>query len=103
MIKRLSRIKRHKRIRAKISGTKTRPRLSVFRSNRHIHLQLIDDATGRTLAASSTLKDSDPVTALLEQTTKLGIKSIVFDRGGHQYHGNIAKLADKLRAAGLTF
>ncbi len=103
MNKRLSRINRHKRIRAKISGTKTRPRLSVFRSSRHIHLQLIDDVAGRTLAASSTLKDRDPVAALLEQTTKLGIKSILFDRGGHLYHGNIAKLAEKLRKAGLIF
>ena len=101
--KQTRRINRHRRIRAKISGTAIRPRLSVFRSTKHIHLQLIDDATGRTLAASSTLKDSDPVTALLAQTAKLGIKSIVFDRGEHQYHANIAKLADKLRAAGLTF
>ena len=101
--KRTNRIKRHTRVRAKIAGTAHRPRLAVFRSNKHIHLQLIDDDAGRTLAAASTVKDKDAAKALALKAGKLGVKSIVFDRGGYRYHGKIAKVADAIRSAGLTF
>lgn len=99
--KRQNRIVRHRRIRAKISGTSSRPRLAVFRSNQHLHLQLIDDVAGKTLAAASTVKDKDVVKALLDKAEKAGIKQAVFDRGGWAYHGRIAKVADEIRKAGL--
>lgn len=98
-----NRIKRHKKIRARLHGTASRPRLSVFRSNRHLHLQLIDDVAGKTLAATSTLKDKDAAKALADKAGGLGIKEIVFDRGGYKYHGRISKLAEKLRSSGLKF
>ncbi|OGE82585.1 MAG: 50S ribosomal protein L18 [Candidatus Doudnabacteria bacterium RIFCSPHIGHO2_01_FULL_49_9] len=97
------RITRHRRIRAKISGSKDRPRLTVFRSNRHLHLQLVDDSTGRTIASASTKKDTDLTKALADKAIKLGVKTIVFDRSGYLYHGRIAKIAEELRKAGLTF
>ena len=103
MNKRQSRITRHRRIRAKISGTAIRPRLSVFRSNKHLHLQLIDDGSSKTLASASTEKDKDPGLRLAEKIAKLGIKEIVFDRGGYRYHGNIAKIASEIRNAGIKF
>ncbi len=101
--KRTNRIKRHKRIRAKISGTAERPRLSVFRSNKHLHLQLIDDKSGKTIAASSTVKNKDVAKVLADKAGALGIKAIVFDRGGYRYHGRITKIAAELRSSGLKF
>ena len=95
------RIQRHKRVRAKISGTAIRPRLAVFRSNKHLHVQMIDDASGKTLVSASTVKDKDLVKSLVEKAGKAGIKEAVFDRGGYRYHGKIAKLADEIRKAGL--
>lgn len=101
--KQQNRIRRRLRIRAKISGTATRPRLTVFRSNRYLHLQLIDDGKGKTLAASSTLKKQDAARELSSQAAKLGITAIVFDRAGYRYHGKVAKLAEELRKSGLKF
>lgn len=101
--KRINRITRHRRIRAKISGTALRPRLSVFRSNKYLHLQLIDDESSKTLAAASTVKDKNAPKTLADKALALGIKEIVFDRGGYKYHGQIAKAADEIRNAGLKF
>lgn len=113
---RAARLRRHRRVRAKISGTPERPRLAVFRSLGHIYAQIIDDTTGRTLAAASTL-DSQLKSGLDEATKtreaqlvgdliakralELGIKQVVFDRGGFQYHGRVKALADAARGAGL--
>ena len=105
---------RHTRVRKKIAGTAERPRLAVFRSNKHIYAQLIDDVTGRTLAAASTLeadaakdgKKSDvakSVGGLLGRRAKEnGIASVVFDRGGYPYHGRVRQIAEGAREAGLT-
>lgn len=102
------RIIRHKRVRAKISGTAMRPRLAVFRSNRHIHLQLIDDEAGKTLVSASTAeikrdKDRAPAAArlLAEKAAKAGINTAVFDRGGYKFHGQVAKVAAAAREGGL--
>lgn len=110
------RIRRRGRIRAKITGTRELPRLSVFRSNRHLYAQLIDDTQGRTLAQSGSLsgngknKKSKGVDeakkiglGLGEQILKRGFKKIVFDRGGYKYHGQVKALADGLRDAGIKF
>lgn len=110
MTNRLNRIKRHSRIRAKVFGTAVRPRLSVFRSNRHIHMQLIDDSLGKTLAAATSRevktaageKGTQAAKLLAERAMKLGIKAAVFDRGGFKYHGQVKKIADAVREAGLT-
>jgi large subunit ribosomal protein L18 len=103
------------RIRKKVSGTTERPRLAVFRSLKHVYAQVIDDATGTTLAsASSREKDSSSkganaaaakaVGALIAKKAKdKGITRVVFDRGGYQYHGNIKALADAARENGLEF
>ena len=102
--KREKRISRHKRIRAKVSGTAERPRLSVFKSNRHLHLQLIDDVAQKTLVSASTKeagKLEDLAKLLADKAAKAGIAAAVFDRGGYKYHGRVAKLADAARAAGL--
>ncbi len=108
----LTRTRRHARIRARVSGTEARPRLAVFRSNRFIYAQLIDDASGKTLAAadSRTVKvksgheQAKAVGALIAEKAKAkGITSVVFDRGGFQYQGMIAALAEGAREAGLTF
>ncbi|MBI2637860.1 MAG: 50S ribosomal protein L18 [Candidatus Sungbacteria bacterium] len=112
--KRSKRIRRHRRVRANIMGTALRPRLSVFRSNKHLHLQLIDDEAGRTLVAAETREvkktkgkqgsaASEVGTLLAKKALEKGIKEIVFDRGGYRYHGNIKKLADAARAGGLKF
>lgn len=114
--KRQGRIRRHNRLRRKIHGTAERPRLAVFRSNRHIAAQLIDDDAGRTIAAASTLEASlrsgstggmaaaTKVGALLgERARSAGIEAVVFDRGGVQYHGRVAAVADAAREAGLKF
>jgi len=108
--------RRHARIRAKVSGTAERPRLAVFRSNRHIVAQVIDDSVGHTIAAASTVEPSirggatgnvDAAkavgTLVAERAKDKGITSVVFDRGGSTYHGRVAALADAARAAGLEF
>ena len=103
-------------IRKKISGTATLPRLSVFRSNTGIYVQLIDDVTGVTLASAST-KDKDVSAqkgkkieisklvgqAIAKKATELGVKEIVFDRGGYLYHGRVKALAEGAREGGLKF
>ena len=118
MIKNVSRnderIKRHKRLRKKISGTPECPRLSVFRSNAHIHAQVIDDVNGVTLAAASSvslkLANGGNVeaaakvgTAVAEAALAKNIECVVFDRGGNIYHGRVKALAEAARAAGLKF
>ena len=119
MIKRVSsnkaRLKRHARIRRKISGTAESPRLNVFRSNVHIYAQVIDDISGRTLAAASTLdKEFEKGGTKKEQAKKVGlavakkaaaagVKQVVFDRAGYQYHGRVKELADGAREGGLEF
>jgi large subunit ribosomal protein L18 len=112
------RIRRHARVRKRIAGEGTRPRLSVFRSLHHIYVQLIDDSTGNTLAAASTrekdiAKDlasrksvgaAEKVGQAIAQRAKdKGITAVVFDRGGYKYHGRIKALADAARGAGLEF
>ena len=102
-----------RRIRAKISGTAARPRLSVFRSNKHIYAQLVDDAAGRTLAAASTRDAGGAGTGvdtskavgqrLAERATAAGVSSVVFDRGGYRFHGNVKALAEGAREGGLQF
>ena len=99
--------KRRARVRAKIKGTKERPRLSVFRSNKHIYVQLIDDVVGETLAA--VLGGPDVAEAgkvgkdLAGKALKIGIKEVVFDRGGYKYHGRVKALAEGAREGGLKF
>ena len=109
------RIRIHKRIRQRVAGSEVRPRLAVFRSLGHIYAQVIDDQVGRTLvAAASTEKDlrgkggNVDGAKLIGQTVaqrakEKGIKSVVFDRGGYQYHGRVKALADAAREAGLEF
>ncbi len=114
--KREARIRRHRRVRKKVRGTAERPRLAVFRSNKHIAAQVIDDTTGRTLAAATSLEASlrgdgggnvdaaKKVGELLaSRATEAGITTVVFDRGGNNYHGRVAALADAARTAGLEF
>ena len=109
-----ARVKRHRRVRKRVTGTSGRPRLAVFRSNRHIYAQLIDDTTGRTLAAASTAEpelrsgstanvDAAKAVGQLvgERAKAAGISRVVFDRGGFRYHGRVAALCDGARAAGL--
>ena len=109
------RLKRHVRVRGKISGTPERPRLNVFRSNANIYAQIIDDVNGVTLVAANTLeKDFEgacgnceaakKVGAVLAERAKAkGIEEVVFDRGGYVYHGRVAALAEGAREAGLEF
>jgi large subunit ribosomal protein L18 len=108
------RLRRRRRVRAKITGTAERPRISVFRSNRGISAQLIDDARGHTLAAVNwteaelrTLGTGDQarrVGELLAQRAKeAGVTEVVFDRGGYKYHGRVKALAEGAREGGLTF
>jgi large subunit ribosomal protein L18 len=108
------RLKRRRRVRAKIHGTAERPRISVFRSNRGVFAQLIDDDAGRTLAAVSwtegdlrTLKPLEQATQagklLAERAKAAGVDAAVFDRGGYQYHGRVKALAEGAREGGLTF
>ena len=106
------RLKRKKRIRAKIFGTKERPRFSVFRSNQHIYAQIIDDTEGKTLVSANSLKLKGlsnkekvlKVAEILAQKAKeKGIKKVVFDRGGFSYKGRVQLLAEKLRELGLEF
>ena len=88
-------------MRAKVSGTASRPRLSVFRSNKLVHLQLVDDAAGRTLAASRSKDAAAAGRAIAEKAAAVGVKEAVFDRGGFSYHGRIKAAADAARQAGL--
>ena len=110
------RSRRHHRVRKKVVGTAERPRLAIFRSNKHIVAQVIDDSTGRTLAAASTVeKDlrsgatsnkqaASSVGRLVGERAKAaGVSTVVFDRGGFRYHGRVAALADAAREAGLEF
>jgi large subunit ribosomal protein L18 len=108
------RLKRRRRVRAKVHGTAARPRISVFRSNRGIVAQLIDDDAGRTLAAVNwtepelrPLKPMEQATRagalLAERARAAGIETAVFDRGGYQYHGRVKALADGAREGGLRF
>jgi large subunit ribosomal protein L18 len=99
------RLRRRRRVRAKVSGTAERPRVSVFRSNRGISAQLIDDVAGRTLAAVNwTASRASRVGALLaERANAVGVSNVVFDRGGYQYHGQVKALAEGAREAGLRF
>jgi large subunit ribosomal protein L18 len=112
--KEAQRLKRRRRVRAKIRGTAERPRISVFRSNRGIAAQLIDDDAGRTLAAVNWIEPSLRELTGTEQAKKAGellaqraqaagIQSAVFDRGGYQYHGRVQALADGAREGGLSF
>jgi large subunit ribosomal protein L18 len=109
-----ARVKRHRRVRKRVSGTTERPRLAVFRSNRHISAQVIDDRTGRTLAAASSLdakdsktKKSDAAkavgTKIAEKAKAAGVEEVIFDRGGYRYHGRVKALADAARSNGLRF
>ncbi|MDA8290998.1 MAG: 50S ribosomal protein L18 [Actinomycetota bacterium] len=110
------RTRRHARVRTKVSGTAERPRLSVYRSNRHIVAQVIDDVAGHTIAAASTVEASlrsgptGNATAAAEvgrlvaaRARDKGVSKVVFDRGGARYHGRVAALADAAREAGLEF
>ena len=106
---------RHKRVRAKITGTPERPRLAIFRSNKGIYAQIIDDVKAHTLVAASTLdkevktkasniEAAKEVGALIaNRATKAGIKNVVFDRGGYIYHGKVKAFAEAAREAGLEF
>lgn len=103
--------RRHARVRATIKGTAERPRLAVFRSNRFVSAQLIDDVAGKTLAASHGREFKGPQSvqatsvgdAIAQKAKAAGIETIVFDRGGYRYGGQVKALADAARAAGLTF
>ena len=107
----LGRNKSHLRVRKRLSGTQERPRVSLFRSNKNIYLQLIDDSEGKTLASASSLKsDNNSINKDLskklgiefgEKISKLGIKKVVFDRGGYLYHGKVAAIADGIRQSGI--
>lgn len=114
--KQVVRFKRKRRIRARVQGTIQRPRLSVFRSNRHLYAQLVDDVKGHTLVAASTLEEDlkDKVAGSVEGAKTLGnlvakralakkISKVVFDRGGYLYHGRVKALADAARESGLEF
>jgi len=113
--KNAQRLKRHIRVRGKISGTPERPRLNVFRSNANIYAQIIDDVNGVTLASASTLdKEFEGATGNCEAAKKVGmlvaerakekgISVVVFDRGGYVYHGRVAALAEGAREGGLEF
>jgi len=119
MVKRIDsnaqRLKRHKRVRGKISGTAERPRLAVYRSNAHISAQIIDDVTGVTLVSANTYeKDFEGTTSnkeaarkvgalLAERAIAKGISAVVFDRGGYIYHGRVSELAEGAREGGLKF
>lgn len=102
-IKQEKRARRHKKIRAKVSGTAERPRLSIFKSNTAIYAQLIDDVSGKTVAAASG-KDAQKVGAAVGKlASERGVAAVVFDRGGYIYTGKVKALADAARAAGLKF
>ena len=105
--------RRHNRVRKKVVGTAQRPRLAVYRSNKHIYAQLIDDFQGRTLASASSLKDADGEApkgkakaggaALATRAKEAGVQSVTFDRGGFKYHGRVRAVAEGAREGGLEF
>ncbi len=95
--------KRKARIRAKISGNAERPRITVFRSNKYLYLQAIDDEKGKTLAAANTIKDKTPAATLAKALAALKIKKVVFDRAGFRFHGKVKNIAEELRKEGLEF
>lgn len=114
--RRVSRLRRHARLRKKVAGTEQRPRLVVHRSARHIHVQLVNDLNGTTVAAASSIEadvrglDGDKKTRsvrvgqlIAERAKAAGIDTVVFDRGGYTYGGRIAALADAARENGLSF
>ena len=113
--KNIQRLKRHTRVRAKISGTTERPRLDVYRSNAHIYAQIIDDVKGVTLCSASTTEKgfegigSNKAAArqvgakIAERAAEKGITEVVFDRGGYVYHGRVSELAEGAREGGLKF
>lgn len=113
--KNAQRLKRHKRVRGKISGTPERPRLNVFRSSGNIYAQVIDDVNGVTIVSASTLeKEFEGATGNAEAAKKVGqkvaeralakgIETVIFDRGGYVYHGRVAALAEGAREGGLKF
>lgn len=114
--RRASRLRRHARLRKKIAGTAQCPRLMVNRSSRHIHVQLINDDNGTTIAAASSMESDIRVVdgdkkahsvrvgqLIAERAKAAGVTTVVFDRGGHTYGGRIAALADAARESGLTF
>ena len=110
-----ARLRRHRRVRGKIRGTTDRPRLGIFRSNRGIFAQLVDDDTGKTLASASwtglpasfkgdkTAQAAEVGKRLAEAAKKAGIETVVFDRGGYLFHGRVKALADGAREGGLRF
>ncbi len=113
--KNVARARRHLRVRKKVSGTSTRPRLVVSRSTRHVYVQLVDDVAGRTLASASTMEadlralegdktaKAKKVGELVAKRAKdAGVDAVVFDRGGNRYHGRVAAIADGAREAGLA-
>ena|ERR1700744_1156468 len=115
-VRRKQRLRRHARLRKKIAGTAERPRLVVHRSSRHIHVQLVNDLTGTTLAAASSIEadvrgvDGDKKAhsvrvgqLIAERAKAAGVDTVVFDRGGYTYGGRIAALADAAREGGLKF
>jgi len=116
LTKNQNRLKIKRRIRKVVSGTESRPRLAVFRSNKEIYAQIINDVTGNTIIAASS-RDKDIATAkgtkteiaalvgksLAEKALKAGVETIAFDRGGYQYHGRVKSLADGAREGGLKF
>lgn len=114
--RRQARARRHFRIRKTLRGTAEMPRLVVHRTSRHMHVQIIDDLAGRTLAAASTMEDAirafegdkkargaEVGKLIAERAKAAGIEAVVFDRGGYQYHGRVAALADAAREGGLKF
>jgi large subunit ribosomal protein L18 len=107
------RLKRRRRVRAKVSGTTSRPRISIFRSNKGLSAQLVDDSSGRTLTAVNWYEPELRELAKAERTTRsgtlmaerakaAGVSEVVFDRGGYRYHGHVRAFADALRDAGIT-
>jgi len=113
--KKIKRIRRHRRVRAKVMGTAQRPRMAVFRSAKHIYVQFIDDVNNRSLGGTSDLKlKSKDLKGKIELAKKVGfaaaelakklkISEVVFDRGGFKYHGRVKALAEAAREAGLKF
>lgn len=114
--KKLHKISRHKRVRAKIKGTGERPRVSVFKSNKHVFIQFIDDKSGKTILSSKIMSDKKSkmkgtkthkagktAEMLAEKAKEAGVKEVVFDRGGFKYHGRVKAVADSLRKGGLKF
>jgi large subunit ribosomal protein L18 len=111
-----ARQRRHLRVRKKVRGDAQRPRLAVFRSNKHVYAQVIDDVAGRTVASASTAEGGKDASStgtvaaakavgerLGERAKAAGVTSVVFDRGGFKYHGRVAAIADGARSAGLEF